>query len=207
MPFVYDNLIATLISMTVLLILVSIQTEATQTNTARTSRNAVKGQAHQFATWMEEDLAEMGRNMTAGSAAFENPQDSTDWHTTQFTFKQDSLLAGGGGTVRVKTRYQLEKAGTRTVDGKTEALYEVQRSQKVGSDPWNSRGQSPSSLGYFEVNMLDRNGNPVSNPKTNRDSVESVRVRFSVIAPFQNDDTLLRRVRRSTVVPYWLARK
>lgn len=206
MPFIYDNLIATVISMTVLLILASIQTEATQVNTARTSRNAVKAQAHQLATWMEEDLADMGKNMQVGEAAFENPQDSTQWHTVRFTFKHDSLLAGGG-TVRVKTRYDLEKTGTRTVDGNTETLYEVQRSRKVGSDPWKSKGQSTANLEYFEVNLLDKDGSPVTNPKANRDEVESIRVRFSVIAPFQNDETLLRRVRRSTVVPYWLARK
>jgi len=206
MPFIYDNLIATLISMTVLLILATIQTDATQINTARTSRNVAKNQAQQLATWIEEDLAEMGKNMSVGDAAFEDPSDSTQWHTTQFMFKHDSLLAGGG-TVRVKTRYELEKTGTRTVDGETVTLYEIQRSRKIGSDPWESKGQSTANLGYFEINMLDNDGIPVSNPKANREDVESTRVRFSVIAPFQNDETLLRRVHRSTVVPYWLARK
>lgn len=206
MPFIYDNLIATVISMTVFLILVSIQTQATQINTARTSRNVAKTQAHQLATWMEEDLAEMGKNMTVGAAAFENPQDSTQWHTTQFTFKHDSLLASGD-TVQVKTRYDLEKSGARMVDGTTETLYEVQRSRKVGSDPWQSKGQSTGNLGYFEINMLDKDAIPISNPTVNRDDVECIRVRFSVIAPFQNEDTSLRRVYRSIVIPYWLARK
>jgi Tfp pilus assembly protein PilE len=206
MPFIYDNLIATLISMTVLLILASIQTQATQTNTARTSRNTVKAQAQQMATWMEEDLAEIGKNMNVTEAAFENPQNSTDWHTTQLTFKYESLLASGG-TERVKVRYELEKTGTRTVDGTDEILFEVQRSQKVGDDPWTSEGQSPGSLEYYEVNMLDKNGAPVPNPKANRDEVESFRIRFSVIAPFQSESTFPRRVRRSIVVPYRLARK
>ena len=206
MPFIYDNLIATLISMTVLLILASIQTQATQTNTARTSRNTVKAQAQQMATWMEEDLAEIGKNMNVTEAAFENPQDSTDWHTTQLTFKYESLLASGK-TERVKVRYELEKTGTRTVDGTDEILFEVQRSQKVEGDPWTSEGQSPGSLEYYEVNMLDKNGAPVPNPKANRDEVESFRIRFSVIAPFQSESTFPRRVRRSIVVPYRLARK
>lgn len=201
MPFIYDNLIATVISMTVLLILASIQTEATQINTVRTSRNAVKGQAQHLATWMEEDLADMGKNMKLGAAAFESPVDSTQWHTTRFIFKRDSLLAGGG-TVRVKTRYDLEKTGTCTVDGNTETRFEVQRSRKVGSDPWASSGQSTANLEYFEVNMLGKDGGPVTNPKANRDEVESIRVRFSVIAPFQNEETLLHRVHRSTAVPY-----
>lgn len=208
MPFIYDNLVAGLISMMILLILTSIQTQATQNNTAKTSRNAVKTHAQQLATWMEEDLSKMGKNMAAGDAAFENPQDSTtsNWHTKQFLFKHDSLKAGGG-TVQVKTRYQLERTGTRTVDGTDVELFEVNRSQKVGSGPWQVKGGSPSDLGYFEVSMLDEDGNPVSNPLANRDDVESIRVRFSVIAPFQTEETFLRRVRRSIVVPYRLAEK
>lgn len=204
MPFVYDNLVASLISMTVLLILTSIQTQATRNNTARTSRNAVKAQAQQFATWLEEDLSQMGKNMSVGDAAFKNPQDSTQWHTTQFTFKHDSLKTGGG-TVQVKTRFQLKKTGTRMVDGTNEQLFEVDRSQKVGSGSWQAKGGSTTNLGYFEVNMLDENGNPMSNPSTNPGDVESIRVRFSVIAPFQTEETFLRRVRRSVVVPYRLS--
>lgn len=205
MPFVYDNLIATLISMTVLLILATIQTNATMSNTARTSRNAAKGQVQILSTWMEEDLAEMGKNMSGTNAAFENPQDSTQWHTTSLKFYHDSLKAGGG-TIRVRTRYELKKTGTREVDGTTEDLFTVTRERKVGSgSTWQSEGQSPSNLGYFEVNMLDSDGNPVASPKANHQDVQSIRVRFSVIAPFQSDETVLRRVRRSIAVPYRLA--
>ncbi|MFB6229653.1 MAG: hypothetical protein ABEL04_00730 [Salinibacter sp.] len=193
MPFIYDTLVATLISMTVLLILSSIQTEATQSNTARTSRNVAKTQAQDFSTWLEEDLGEIGKNMSSNAAAFQTHQDSTKWHTTEFTFKYETV----SGTL-VRTRYELEKAGTRTVDGTTETLYEVVRSRKVGSGSWQQKGQSPANLGYFEVNKLDKNATPVSNPS----EVESIRVRFSVIAPFQSEETFLRRVRRSAVIPY-----
>lgn len=204
MPFIYDNLVATLISMTVLLILATIQTQATRSNTARASRNAVKGEAQTLSTWLEEDLGEMGKNMSGSNPAFGNPQDSTQWHTTSLKFYHDSLTSSGG-TIRIQTRYELKKTGTREVDGTTEDLFTMTRERKVGSGSWTAKGESPSNLEYFEVNMLDKNGNPVGSPTANHGDVESIRVRFSVIAPFQSEDTVLRRARRSIVVPYRLA--
>jgi hypothetical protein len=44
---------------------------------------------------MEEDLAEIGKNMKVGEAAFENPQDSTQWHAPRLVVKHDSPPAGG----------------------------------------------------------------------------------------------------------------
>lgn len=198
MAFVYDNLVATLISMTVFLILMSIQADATQRNTARTSRNIVKTQAQDLATWMEEDLAEMGKNMNAGDVAYETPQDSSAWHTTDFTF---FFLNSSGDTV--KTRYELKQAGTRMVNGEEEKLFRVDRSRKVGTGSWTASGQSPASLGYFEVEMLDQDADSTANP----DEVEFIQVDFSVIAPFQSESTFLRRVHRTSSVPYRLAEK
>lgn len=164
----------------------------------------MKGQAQTLSTWVEEDLGKMGRNMSRSEVAFENPKDSTDWHTTKLKFYHDSLKTGGG-TIRVRTRYTLNKTGTRDVNGTTEDLFRMTRERKVGSGSWKTDGRSSSSLGYFEVNMLDANGNPVSNPMANDEDVESIRVRFSVIAPFQSEETVLRRAYRSVVVPYRLA--
>lgn len=198
MAFIYDNLIASLISMMVLLILVTIQAEATQGNTARTSRNVAKTQAEDFITWLEEDLAKMGKNMGSGSVAYESPEDSSAWHTTSFTF---SYLNSSGDTV--DTKYDLEQSGTRMVEGEETPLFTVRRSQKVGSGSWSSSGQSPSSLGYFEIDMLDEDADSTGSPS----QVEVVKIRFSLVAPFQSESTFLRRVHRSTVVPYRLARK
>jgi hypothetical protein len=196
MPFIYDNLIASVISMTVFLILVSIQADATQGNTARTSRNVAKGQAQSFITWLEEDLAKMGKNMNAGAAAYESPEDSTQWHTETFEF---SFLNSSGDTVR--TKYDLRQVGTRTVDGESEKIFRVKRSRKVGGGSWVSRGESPASLEYFKVEMLDEDADPAGSPS----DVQFIKVRFAVAAPFQSESTLLRRVHRSAVVPYRLA--
>lgn len=203
MAFIYDNLVATVISMTTFLILISIQTQATRDNTSRTSRNVAKAQVQELSTWLEEDLENMGRNMDEGTVPFESPDTSSKWHTDKFVFFYDSLDAGD--TIRVKTRYELETTSTRTVDGENVQLYEVVRSRKIGSSgTWETKGQS-RDLEYFEVNMLDKDANRVTNPTSNSGEIRSVRIRFATIAPFQNEDTFLRRVRRMVMVPYRLS--
>lgn len=198
MPFLFDNLTASLIAGTVFLILVSIQADATQQNTARLSRNFMMTQGQDFITWFEEDLAKMGKNMDDDDVAYVPPEDSSQWHTTDFRFL---FVNASGDTVR--TQYELRQAGTRTVDGEEEKIFRIDRSRKVGSGDWESKGQSPASLGYFEVEFLDENADSTGSPN----DVEFIEARFSLVAPFQNESTVLRRMHRSTVVPYRLARR
>lgn len=185
MPFIFDNLTATLIAMTVILILASIQMEATQANTARVSRNMVNTQAQEFATWMEEDLSRIGQNLSSSVTPYTDPVDSTQWHTTEFSFQ---YVDPSNGLVEVE--YDLKKTGDTTViDGNEKELLRLERSPD---------GRGPARLGYFKIDLLDKFAEPTSS----EDSLEFVRARFSVIAPFQNEETFPRRVRRSVVVPY-----
>ncbi|WP_259061105.1 hypothetical protein [Salinibacter ruber] len=59
---------------------------------------------------------------------------------------------------------------------------------------------SPSSLGYFQIDLLDKDASPVSNPNGNADQVHSVRVRFSVVSPFQNAQTFPRATHVGSVL-------
>lgn len=187
MPFIYDNLIATLISTTVFLILISIQMRATQINTARTSRNIANTQAQNLATWLEEDLSRIGQNMSPDETPYDEPTklDGSQWHT-EFSF--DYVDASGTQNVQ----YDLEKTGeTRVIDGEEKDLFELKRAPG---------GASASNLEYFRIDLLNEDGNPASTPG----DVEFVRARFSVIAPFQTEETFPKRVRRSIAVPYKL---
>lgn len=185
MPFIFDNLTATVISMTVVLILASIQMEATQANTARMSRNMVNTQAQQFATWLEEDLSRIGQNLPSSVTPYTNPVDSTQWHTTAFSFEYADTTSGS-----VQVQYDLEKTGDTTVIGGNEKeLLRLVRSPDGGS---------PARLGYFEVELLDQFADSASS----EGAIEFVRARFSVIAPLQNEETFPQRVHRSVVVPY-----
>jgi hypothetical protein len=203
MIFIYDNLTAMIIAMAVLLLLVTIQFRTTQANIAQTSRNIVKEQAQSFATWVEDDLERIGENVSPGDVTFENPVDSAGI-TTSFTFYRDSIESTTS-IVPVSTRYTVRKIDTRIVEEDTLDIYQLDREQKVGSGSWTLDGQSIGALGYFEVDMLNRNAQPIQNPKyqvqsVNPDTVRSTRVRFSVVAPYQTDQTSLRVVHFGSVL-------
>lgn len=196
MQFLYDNLTATVIALTTLLLLFSIQSRATQNNVAQTSRNVMEEYAQTFATWLEKDLQRMGENMDRDDPVpYENPQtvelENGMEVTTRFIFYRDSTSSDDDEEEkRVSMRYDVEEAGTRTVDGESKTLYKLTRKVKIEGEGWSSvQGESTADLGYFKIDLLDKDANPVDSPKQNEDQVHSVRVRFSVVSPFQNAQT------------------
>lgn len=199
MQFLYDNLTATVIALMTTLILLSIQSRATQNSVAEVSRNRMGELTQTFATWLEKDIGRMGENLGQNEVPFENPtyiegDNGTDI-TSQFTFYRDSTTASNKN-YRIATRYEVSQAGTRMVDGAEKTLYKLtrkKRRKKVGSNSWSPwstvQGVSPPSLGYFKIELLNPDANPVSNPASNDDQVHSVRIRFSVVSSFQNQQT------------------
>lgn len=207
MPFLFDNLTATIIAMTVLLILASMQMRATQQRVAQASQDAVQGQARGLTNWLEEDLARIGKNMSDDEIAFEAPVENSDekWLTEKFVFEREKI--GASGTIKtVKTRYLVEPTGSSReiyTGGTTETveLYRLTREKKVvGETSWEVTGGSASALEYFDVDLLDRNAEPVSNPVSNESAVRSVRVRFSLVAPYQNEELTFPASRTNVVV-------
>ncbi|WP_103030406.1 hypothetical protein [Salinibacter altiplanensis] len=196
MQFLYDNLTATVVALMTTLILLSIQSRATQNSVAEVSRNRMGELTQTFSSWLEEDIQRMGENFEEGERTpFESPTGSDI--TTQFTFYRDSTTASGSDQeYRIATRYKVSPKGTRMVDGTEKTLYELTRKKRrkeMGTGSWSSwsdvKGVSPSSLGYFKISLLDKDANPVANPAANEEQVHSVRVRFSVVSPFQNAQT------------------
>ncbi|WP_263786611.1 hypothetical protein [Salinibacter grassmerensis] len=200
MQFLYDNLTATVIALMTTLILLSIQSRATQNSVAEMSRNRMGELTQTFATWLERDIERMGENFEEGERApFENPVyteggGGTDI-TTQFTFYRDSTTSSNK-EYRIATRYEVSQEGTRMIDGADKPVYGLTRKKRrkeMGTGSWSSwsgaKGVSPSALGYFQIDLLDKNADPVPNPDANADQVHSVRVRFSVVSPFQNTQT------------------
>ena len=203
MQFLFDNLTATVIAMTVLLILASMQMRATRQQVAQTSQNIVQRQAGQLTTWLEEDLGRIGRNMSDDEVAFEKLEDSDQqkWITEEFVFEHEET----DGTV-VRVRYLVESTGSsREIDmgGTTKSveLYQLTREKKVvGETGWQAKGGSIPALEYFDVDLLDRNAEPVSDPVSNEDDVRSVRVRFSLVAPYQNEELAVPASRTNVVI-------
>lgn len=189
MPFLYDNLTATVAGLTVILILASLQVRMTKSSATQAGRKAALNQAQTFATWLEDDLGRMGRNRegeTVFSIGSRSNQDAspTGKVLDDFTFyfeENDS------------TEYALDE---RDADDRT--LYDLTRN---GGDGRATR------LGYFDIRFLDRDAEVISNPESSEGRIQSVRVQFSVVAPFQNDQTDVGEVHRMVVVPYIPARE
>jgi len=192
MHFIYDNLTATIIASTVTLLLINIQIQASKKNISKTSRHVVKQQAQSFASWMEKDLARMGQNMNyEDQVPMKNPQYTTIGdgvrHTTKFTFHRIKF-DDDNNKIHVTTRYRVKK-----VDDEPRNQYQLIRQTKTENEGgWSDDdGQSSPTLGYFQLDFLDRNAQRVTSPSSNFEDVEMIRVRFSSYPPFQNDETVL----------------
>ena len=87
-------------------------------------------------------------------------------------------------------------------------MFQLTRERKVGSDPWESAGARATALEYFDVDMFNKNAQLVEDPvkklQANPDTVRSVRIRFSVVPPFQNDQLPVSASRTNTVVAQYL---
>ena len=211
MTLIYDNLISTVIAMTVILVLASMQLRATEQQVATTAHYVMKQRTTQLSSWLQEDLGKIGKNMSGESVPVDTMVvangDSAKWLTKEFVFERDSIESGGN-RVRVKVRYDVQETGTRTIEGEERDVFQLTRKQKVGSNSWEPAGGSAATLEYFDVDMLDKNAEPVKDPvtklQTDPDTVRSVRIRFSVVPPFQNDQLPVAASRTNTVVAQYL---
>jgi len=208
MPLIFDNLTASVIAATVVLILSSIQMRTTQQRVAQTSQRIVQQRSRVATEWLEEDLERIGQNMTSGQDALEEPEpyhddpenDSEEWLTEKFVFRRDSV-ATGEGIWRIEVRYKVESQGTMSVEEEETPVYRLVREWRQkeldgGSwSDWAQRGKI-ESLEYFDVDLLGRNAQVT----TTLSQVQSVRIRFSVVAPFQNEEMAFPASRTNVVV-------
>jgi len=199
MAFLYDNLVATLIATTVVLVLISVQMRATSANVAQVGKSAALGGAETFATWVEQDLEAMGRHISVSETVFSSPVRRANANSPTgevlegLTFYYQKTKGGP----KTSVTYDLVEADTQTVEGEKRVLYQLSRS-KDGIET----GGSPVTLGYFDVRFLNRTAGEVTNPTANRGKIEAIRAHFSVVSPIQNDETKLEEVHRMVVVPY-----
>lgn len=216
MAFIYDNLVATVVSLTVVLILASIQMDATSMRASNNSRDVAITQAETFGAWMEEELSRVGRNLDENPiTAFDTEEDErapTGSVTKEFAFRYAAFDDGGNRTEQEVT-YRLCDTGedqeVHTRDGIVSRDLLQLRRRESGSEkdpedlcdaPSSSDGDSPPALGYFHVQRLRAS----LKPAPTQEQTELLRVKYSVIAPFQGEDTVLQEVHRSVVVPFTL---
>lgn len=198
MAFLYDNLVAALVGTTVLLILMAIQMRATGEQVAQTARNAALSQTQSLATWLEEDLEAMGRNREAGEMVFtgiertDNTASPTGEVLTDLTFRYENE-SGDSTTIT----YEIQNPETQTIAGEERPIYTLERRMDGGASDGTS-----ASLGYLDLQFIDRNATPVSDPTDNRGEIQALRVHFSVVPSYSSDRTILDEIHRMVVVPY-----
>lgn len=199
MPFIYDNLTATVIGTTAFLILISIQMRSTNTAVVQTGRSVALNQSETMATWLENDLESMGRNMDSDETIYENVEressnaSPTDSMMTGLTYYYESE-----SNTPTKIEYDVGSKETRTIAGEKRTVYRLSREQNDGAD-----GGTSVSLGYFDIQFVDE----YAEQTTVENDIQAIRVRFSVVPPFQNDRSTLNEVHRMVVVPYTPARE
>lgn len=195
MIFVLDNINALIIGSAIILVVMAMQTRMTDISVEQTANYMMKRQAMEMATWMEDDLLLMGRNLPGSVTAYTNPSDSAEV-TTWFEFYRDSVQTSGGSldTFRVATRYELSKIGSHYSARDTVDSYRLDRYVSEGGGAWQKSGGSSGLLSYFKIEMLDRDAQPIANPVASPELVRNTRVSFHMVTPFERQRSTLRRV-------------
>lgn len=138
MTLLLDNLMATIIVATLLMMVASTQLRVQEAGVAQVSSHAAKQKALSFGQWLDQDIVSLGENVIDNSARFDNPdtssfrvytldnggipQPQTITYTTQWTFYSDRLA--GSTKQRLATRYRLiEQADSLEVELADESKY------------------------------------------------------------------------------------
>jgi len=193
MAFLYDNLTATVAGLTVILILASLQMRMTKSSVTQTGRRVAVNQVETFATWLEDDLGRMGRNREEGTVFSIGSRSNQDASPTGKVLDDFTFHFEDDGGAETTVEYVVDE---RDADDRT--LYDLTRNEDDGR---------ATRLGYFDIRFLDRDAEVISTPESNEGRIQSVRVQFSVVVPFQNDQTDVGEVHRMVVVPYAPARE
>lgn len=200
MVLILDNLGAIIVGSAVFLMLLVTQLRATEMSVEQSTAYMMKNQASSLATWVEEDILQIGENIDKEvEAPYENPT-QVDGLTTEFIFYRDSVNTDVSppDTIRISTRYTLEQVGTRTMESDTVTVYKINRHIKWGTSSWTAQGQSAPLISVFRVDMLDADANVVANPvaalAADPLAVRNTRVRFAMVAPYDLERTTLQQV-------------
>lgn len=191
MAFLFDNLAATIVGATIMLILFTVQKRAVEVNVERTAVYAAKKRALSMGKWMQLDLANLGAGLNGNESGIVSNESDGD-NTTEFVYRYRNTA---GDEVHVS--YALEEVDSVAYDDATMTLYRLRRYEQVGSGPPQERGGSTPTLTQFHIEQLDETGDVTGAISQTR----FLRVRFSVSVPFHSDRQYLRETHWGAVLP------
>lgn len=222
MQFIIDNLIAVLVSGVLLMSLQVTQIRSQHASIEQVVSHSVKAKTLIFGQWVESDILNLGANFGNNLYRFNEPTlDAPTGNSREWTFFSDSTRSDGTG-MRIVKRYRLVDTATATFSDSTYQLYELHRDSLVlnldvdgvpeayTESDWVQSAQSISTLSFFTIDLLDRNGETPRTAGGDVDvyKVDYVRVRFGVVPEYVlKPDNYIRElywVKTLKVRPYWV---
>ena len=184
----------------VLLILVAVQSRSIEMNGELLSMYTGKVASLDLATLLEDDMDKLGEGLAPDSTFFAAPvQDGVI--TREFVFNQAlEQISAPGSLMDVQRRYRLIDALSIIVDTATVQTYQLIREERIDStgvfSPWEETWNSGQALTYFNITMKDRDFVDTAFP----DSARYVRVAFSVLPSYQQENQYVREMNWNTTI-------
>ena len=199
MIFQFDNITATLVAGVILLMLIGMQTRAREANIEQTALLTAKGQALELGDWLQQELGNAGSGVPINEAFIEDYViEAATENTKRFSFRRKLQEADPTPTL---ITYELIDGEKAVVDGDTLQLYQLQRCEGTTtclSGSSSLKGQSPPTLTYFRIDLLDENGGAWTAGTSN---AFYLRVRFAVTSSMSTRGNHMREAHWGTVLP------
>jgi len=212
MQLIFDHIIATMIGVTVIMALLTLQLRVQQAGVEQVSAHSAKTKSLSLGQWLEDDITSLGANFGRNLLRFDNPVYDEAGNTTHWAFYSDSL-SDAGTIERHITRYRLAEVGSIIQDGSERPLYQMTRetavsavingaAQPISAAQWAADGQSVTTLSKFRISLVDRGGNTT----TDVPLADYIRVEFSMVPEFDLHNGYLHELYWNTLLkvrPFW----
>ncbi len=207
-----DHLTAVIVGSVLGLVLFTTMLRVQTLNHEANTAYAMRRLSTDMATWIEDDVLSVGKNLPMSKLPFESPLDSAGL-TKEFTFYRDSVETVGSvtKTTRVATQYRLQYAGTRGSGPDAYNIYRVNRYVKMDTlagSTWEFDGSAPPYLRHFKIEMLGPDALPIANPAAalalNPNAVRNTGIRFTLATPFEQKGLAMQSVHFAStlMIPY-----
>lgn len=203
MQFLLDNLIASLVAMTLGLAMIAQGLQNRQASMERQAVYQAKAQSLVFGEWLEDDVVKLGARFGRERRRFLAETETIDGrpYTRSFEFYYHEGVISDDDVTRVEIKYELfeddsvrivaEKGATRAEDVTLQTYRLVRSSRRgeyrvstrdwVGADPaWevSTDYRSPAGLRYFYIEPRDSNSQRV--PDERSEEADYARIEFVV---------------------------
>ncbi len=209
MQFIFDNLIATFVAMTLAVTLLGQQNLNRQQSLERISVYDAKTKALGFAEWVEDDVVKLGARFGRSRDRFQTTTEVRDGipFTTEFEYYYNDGAVTDNVVDRVEVRYILlpdntqrlvAQKGATTAEDVVVPVYTLERAERTGryntvSETWlggptvgwepswdvTPGYQSPPGLRHFLIEPRDSDGQTVDDSEP--EEADYARVQFSVV--------------------------